>query len=105
LATLHDPEDNEATRRQIADVKEVLADMEQRLVDLRKPPVDINTALGMHASSAQQQMAEVLSDEVKKNATDLSGLVRRKRKAEEKPAEEQEIEAKKPREDGDATMT
>lgn len=104
LATLHDPEDNEATRRQIADVKEVLADMEQRLVDLRKPPVDINAALGLQASEQQQNLAEVLSDEVKKNATDLSGLVRRKRKAEEKPAEEQEIEAKKPREDGDATM-
>ncbi|KAK3308009.1 uncharacterized protein B0T15DRAFT_93701 [Chaetomium strumarium] len=104
LATLHDPEDNEASRRQIADVKEVLADMEQRLVDLRKPPVDINAALGIPAS-AQQQIPKVLPDEVKNNATDLTGLVRKKRKAEEKPAEEQEIEAKKAREDGDAKMT
>ncbi|KAK4241032.1 hypothetical protein C8A03DRAFT_12712 [Achaetomium macrosporum] len=105
LATLHDPDDNEATRRQIADVKEVLADMEQRLVDLRKPPVDINAALGIPAAAQQQQIPEVLPEEVKKNATDLTGLVRKKRKAEEKPAEGQEIEAKKPRGEGNAKMT
>ena len=78
LATLHNPDDNQATRRQIADVKEVLADMEVRLVDLRKPPVDINAALGIPAK--QVDKVEV-SEEVKKNATDLSGLVRKKRKA------------------------
>jgi HAT1-interacting factor 1 len=31
LATLHSPEDNELTRQQIADVQEVIADMEQRV--------------------------------------------------------------------------
>ncbi|KAJ4302298.1 hypothetical protein N0V88_002441 [Collariella sp. IMI 366227] len=94
LAAIHNPEDNEATRRQIADVKEVLADMEQRLVDLRKPPVDINAALGI---PARQQEPEVkVTEEVKSKATDLTGLVRKKRKAEEKPAEE--LEAKKIRE-------
>lgn len=31
LATLHNPEDNEITRAQIADVKEVIADLEQRV--------------------------------------------------------------------------
>ncbi|KAK4138809.1 hypothetical protein BT67DRAFT_370201 [Trichocladium antarcticum] len=101
LATLHNPDDNEATRRQIADVKEVLADMEQRLIELRKPPVDLNAALGMGpaGSSASATLpAGGVSDEVKKNATDLSGLVRKKRKAEEKPAEAG-IEAKKAREE------
>lgn len=31
LATLHSPEDNEATRKQIADVKEIITDMEGRV--------------------------------------------------------------------------
>lgn len=31
LATSHAPEDNDETRRQIADVKEIIADMEQRV--------------------------------------------------------------------------
>lgn len=91
LATLHNPDDNEATRRQITDVKEVLADMEQRLVDLRKPPVDINEALGIPPAPKPE-----VSDEVKKNATDLTGLVRKKRKVEEAGAEP---EAKKVREE------
>ena len=83
LATLHNPDDNEATRRQIADVKDVLADMEQRLVDLRKPPVDINAALGMPPAGAAGGAADLaVSEEAKKNATDLTGLVRKKRKAE-----------------------
>jgi HAT1-interacting factor 1 len=100
LATLHNPDDNEATRRQIADVKEVLADMEQRLVDLRKPPVDLNAALGI--PQAKQQPEIEVSEEVKQKATDLSGLVRKKRKAEEKPAGDAELEAKKSRNgDGD----
>lgn len=74
LATIHSPEDNEATRRAIANTKEVIADMEQRvslhspqpktespklqkknvvlthvsiqLVDLRGPPIDVQAALG-----------------------------------------------------------
>lgn len=31
LATLHSPEDNEITRRQITETKEIIADMEQRV--------------------------------------------------------------------------
>ena len=31
LATMHSPDENEATRKQIADVKDVIADMEQRV--------------------------------------------------------------------------
>lgn len=100
LATLHSPDDNDATRRQIAEVKDVLADMEQRLVELRKPPVDIGAALGIPPPSSS---SGGVSDEVKKTATDLTGLVRKKRKAEEKPAEG-EVEAKKAREsDEDAS--
>ncbi len=97
LATLHNPDDNQATRRQIADVKEVLADMEVRLVDLRKPPVDINAALGL-PPKAEADKVEV-SDEVKKNATDLSGLVRKKRKAVAEDEGAEGLEAKKLREE------
>ena len=31
LATLHSPEDNDITRSQIADVKDMIADLEQRV--------------------------------------------------------------------------
>lgn len=81
LATLHNPDDNQATRRQIADVKEMLADMEQRLVELRKAPLDLNSALGIEPTPKPAPV--VVPDEVKKKATDLTGLVRKKRKADE----------------------
>ncbi|KXX80555.1 NASP-related protein sim3 [Madurella mycetomatis] len=98
LATLHNPDDNEATRRQIADVKEMLADMEQRLVELRKAPLDLNSALGIEP--APKPAPIVVPDEVKKKATDLTGLVRKKRKAEEGDDGKSEGDAaKKARED------
>jgi len=31
LATMHSPDENEATRKQIAEVKDIIADMEQRV--------------------------------------------------------------------------
>ncbi len=105
LATLHSPEDNELSRQQIADVKEVIADMEQRLVDLRKPPIDINSALGLPPSTgagSSSAVQEEVSEEVKKNANDLTGLVRKKRKAEDRLSlgESGEIkEVKKTKED------
>ncbi|KAI1121377.1 hypothetical protein F5Y10DRAFT_282528 [Nemania abortiva] len=89
LATSHAPEDNDETRKQITDVKEIIADMEQRLIELRKPPVDMNAALGQDnpltgllgqalGESSSEQAARV--EEAKKNAKDLSGLVRKKAK-------------------------
>ncbi|KAI8629850.1 hypothetical protein F5Y19DRAFT_61759 [Xylariaceae sp. FL1651] len=91
LAMMHVPEDNEETRRQITEVKEIIADMEQRLTELRKPPVDMNEALGQDnpltgilgkalGESSFEQAARV--EEAKKNAKDLSGLVRKKAKEE-----------------------
>ncbi|KKA26964.1 hypothetical protein TD95_004057 [Thielaviopsis punctulata] len=90
LATMASPEDNETTRTQIADVQEIIADMEQRLIDLRGPPIDLNTALAANplggvlsealGASAAETQARI--DEAKKSARDLSGLVRKK----EKPA-------------------
>ncbi|KAK2046029.1 hypothetical protein LZ31DRAFT_552740 [Colletotrichum somersetense] len=100
LATMASPEDNEVTRATITDVKDMIVDMEQRLVDLRKPPIDVNAALGGDGvggilgaalgESAAQTQARV--EEAKKTATDLTGLVRKKNKDEpksdDKPAEE-----------------
>lgn len=115
LATLHSPEDNEATRKQIADVKDIIADMEQRvslasylgssiaqlaltnvhfqLVDLRKPPIDVNAAIfgaggnpmgGILGTALGESAAEKESriEEAKKTATDLTGLIRKKAKDE-----------------------
>ncbi|KAI1112321.1 hypothetical protein F5Y14DRAFT_422296 [Nemania sp. NC0429] len=92
LATSHAPEDNDETRRQIADIKEVIADMEQRLTELRKPPIDMNAALGraLGESSIGQT---ALAGEAKKNAKDLSGLVRKK--AKEEPKNEDEANGKR----------
>ncbi|GAP93394.1 putative histone h1-binding protein [Rosellinia necatrix] len=91
LATSHAPEDNDETRRQITDVKEIIADMEQRLIELRKPPVDMGAALGQDnplsgllgqgfGESSSEQAARV--EEAKKSAKDLTGLVRKKAKPE-----------------------
>ncbi|KAI1341364.1 histone H1-binding protein [Xylariaceae sp. FL0016] len=97
LAMMHAPEDNEVSRKQIAEVKDIIADMEQRLVELRKPPVDMNEALGEEnpisgilgkalGESSAEQAKRV--EEAKKGATDLSGLVRKKAKEEPKPEAE-----------------
>lgn len=107
LASTHNVEDNDVTKRQIADVKEVIADMEQRLIDLGKPPIDINEALGIAApvsgSASKDGESLKVAEEVKEKANDLTGLVKRKRKAESSesaaPAEEGAPEAKKVKEE------
>lgn len=93
LATLHSPEDNDISRKQITETKEIIADMEQRLVDLRGPPIDMKAALGADpmvggilgaALGESSTETEARIEEAKKTATDLTGLVRKKdkRKAE-----------------------
>ncbi|KAH7148940.1 hypothetical protein EDB81DRAFT_481331 [Dactylonectria macrodidyma] len=90
LATMASPEDNELARKSIAEMKEVISDMEQRLVDLRNDPIDTKGLLGDDANplggifgagtgqSASETNARV--EEAKKTATDLTGLVRKKNK-------------------------
>ncbi|KUI62905.1 NASP-related protein sim3 [Cytospora mali] len=88
LATLHSPEDNEISRKQILETKEIIADMEQRLVDLRGPPIDMKAALGVDpmggilgaALGESNAETEARIEEAKKTATDLTGLVRKKEK-------------------------
>ncbi|CAH0059255.1 unnamed protein product [Clonostachys solani] len=98
LATMASPEDNELARKQISEMKELIADMEQRLVDLRNDPIDTKGLLGADANPlggvlgalAGESSAETKAriDEASKTATDLSGLVRKKKTKEEAaPAE------------------
>ncbi|KAL5348623.1 hypothetical protein ACLOAV_006040 [Pseudogymnoascus australis] len=86
-------EQTEETAGQIKDVKEIVAEMEQRLTDLRAPPVDINAALngpagtgssGLIGSMLGETAAQTAQrvEEAKKGATDLSGMVRKKDKKE-----------------------
>ncbi|CAH0026513.1 unnamed protein product [Clonostachys rhizophaga] len=96
LATMASPEDNELARKQIAEMKELIADMEQRLVDLRNDPIDTKGLLGADANPlggvlgalAGESSAETKAriDEASKTATDLSGLVRKKKTKEEEVA-------------------
>ncbi|TGO12277.1 hypothetical protein BTUL_0091g00220 [Botrytis tulipae] len=91
-------EDNDVTRHRIADVKSIVADMELRLKELRAPPVDINQALASALAPAGATQSNAMSgvlgsvlgesasdtaarvEEAKKTATDLTGLVRHKKK-------------------------
>jgi HAT1-interacting factor 1 len=79
-------------RTNIADVREMVADMEQRLVELRKPPVSVKAAekaeekdelsgilgqiLGGEKSKEEQKR---MLEEAAMGAKDLSGLVKRKK--------------------------
>ncbi|KAF7556097.1 hypothetical protein G7046_g6387 [Stylonectria norvegica] len=90
LATMASPEDNDMARKAISEMKELIADMEQRLVDLRNDPIDAKDILGAETNpfggilgaalgeSAAEKEARV--EEAKKTATDLTGLVRKKNK-------------------------
>lgn len=89
LVTLHAPEENEDSRKKIADQREIIAEMEQRLLELRKDPVDLEGVLGAEnpmtgilgaALGESPADAQARIEEAKKGATDLSSLVRKKEK-------------------------
>ncbi|KAE8375799.1 hypothetical protein BDV26DRAFT_267082 [Aspergillus bertholletiae] len=77
-----------AMKRKIANVKDIIADMEQRLVDLKRPPVSLedheekNEAMlkgilgQIIGQSPSEQMVQL--DKVTKGANDLSAFVKRK---------------------------
>ncbi|KAI9045117.1 SHNi-TPR domain-containing protein [Aspergillus affinis] len=82
-----DEDKTTAMKRKIANVKEIIGDMEQRLVDLRRGPISLEDdeqgeavlqgLLGqIMGQSASEQKAKL--DAVTKNANDLSSLVKRK---------------------------
>ena len=82
----------EKKRKNIEDVQEMVADMEQRLVELRKPPVSVKEAQKAEENSALSGiLGQILGGEKSKEeqkkmleeaaigAKDLSGLVKRKK--------------------------
>jgi HAT1-interacting factor 1 len=79
------------TETEIEDVKEMIAELEQRLHDLRNPqPVELNDDTSLKGllgeilgGGADPKKAKELLEQAAKGANDLSGSVRRK----EKPAE------------------
>ncbi|OJJ88037.1 SHNi-TPR domain-containing protein [Aspergillus glaucus CBS 516.65] len=84
------PDEDKATalKRRIDNVKEIVADMEQRLIDLRRPPVlieeqersDEAVLKGILGQIVGQSTAEQTArlDAATKSATDLSAFVKRK---------------------------
>jgi len=99
LASSLSPDDNDIMREEIADVKSMVEEMQGRLVELRKPPVDV-AALKDAVFGQALGGTKADADAKKDTATDVSNLVRHKpktngtngkRKAEEEP----EVESKK----------
>ncbi|RMZ81667.1 hypothetical protein DV737_g2378, partial [Chaetothyriales sp. CBS 132003] len=86
--------DDEAAKAQIADVQEMIAEMEQHLADLRKPPISVKeetatkqhelagSVLGSILGASDAEQAAALA-KAAAGASDISGLVKRKK---EKPA-------------------
>ncbi|KAG5951657.1 hypothetical protein E4U53_002567 [Claviceps sorghi] len=89
VATMASPEDNDLARKAIGEMKEVIADMEQRLVDLRKDPINAEDLIGRDTMPVGGILGAALGEsaadkharleEAKKTATDLTGLVRKKK--------------------------
>ncbi|KAK1253829.1 hypothetical protein MKX07_001906 [Trichoderma sp. CBMAI-0711] len=89
IASSASPEDNELSRKAVEEMKEVIVDLEQRLVDLRKDPLSASDLLGDGANplggilgaAFGQSAADVQArvEEATKNAVDLTGLVRKKK--------------------------
>ncbi|TVY21729.1 NASP-related protein sim3 [Lachnellula arida] len=94
LASSSSPDDNDVTREQITEVKEIVAEMEGRLTELKSGPIDIDgvkATLGMGGGNSMggvlgstlgetPEQAATRIEEAKKGANDLTGLVRRKAK-------------------------
>jgi len=92
LASSYSPDDNEITIGQIAEVKEIVTDMENRLAELKDDPINIKDALygpngndpmsGILGTSLGESPADAAArlEEAKKNANDLTGLVRHNKK-------------------------
>lgn len=112
LASSHDPDTNDMLRTQIAEVKEIVVDMEGRLAELKAPPVDVNSVLqgvlpdstggilsAMLGESASE--AAVRVEKAKKGATDLSGMVRKKDKAKVETSPDTKTNGKRKADDGE----
>ncbi|KAL9595822.1 MAG: hypothetical protein Q9219_006199 [cf. Caloplaca sp. 3 TL-2023] len=81
------------TQKDVDDVKEMVADMEQRLIELRQPPLSFNGGSASNYADGIDRLGGFLSslvedsptaqrrklDEASRGATDLSSLVKRKK--------------------------
>ncbi|KAL7813720.1 hypothetical protein V8C26DRAFT_404636 [Trichoderma gracile] len=112
IASSASPEDNELSRKAVEEMKEVIVDLEQRLVDLRKDPLSTSELLGDGANplggilgaAFGQSAADVQArvEEATKNAVDLTGLVRKK-KAKADDAEAAKGNGKRKADDDEST--
>jgi HAT1-interacting factor 1 len=99
-----------AAKRKISNVKEIIADMEQRLIDLRRSPVSIEEKEKENEAMLKGILGEIVGqsvtdqkarlDAVSKEATDLSSLVRRKPAAAQSSS--QQTSSKRPADDASA---
>ncbi|KAL8720998.1 MAG: hypothetical protein Q9225_002238 [Loekoesia sp. 1 TL-2023] len=91
--TKGEPRKGKITQQDIDDVKEMVADMEQRLVELRQSPVSINGSSATGNTDGAEQLGGILGsilgespaaqrqklEEASRGAKDLSNLVKRKK--------------------------
>ncbi|KAL4760469.1 SHNi-TPR domain-containing protein [Aspergillus foveolatus] len=84
-----DEDKRAALKRKIANVKEIISDMEQRLLDLRRPPVSVEKVLDNQGENTikgilgqimgeSESNKQSLLDVATQNATDLTAFVKRK---------------------------
>ncbi|KAJ5097555.1 hypothetical protein N7456_008276 [Penicillium angulare] len=104
LETDKDMEEDKATatKRKIANVKEIIADMEQRLTDLRRSPVSVEQGSQENEAFLRGILGQIVGqspadqkariDAANKDATDLSSLVRRKPNSQPAPASKRPAE-------------
>lgn len=92
------------TKVDVADVKEMIKEMEQRLVELRQPPVSISDPTGMGTIDGSNPLSGILGsilgespaaqkarlEEASKGAKDLTNLIKRKKPAEGEASKDSE---------------
>lgn len=84
---MHSVDDNAITREQITDVKEMMAQLEERVADLKGPATNVKEMLGdagiggILGAALGESSAETAArvEEAKKGANDLTGLIKRKK--------------------------
>ncbi|KAI2395357.1 hypothetical protein LOY87_001408 [Ophidiomyces ophidiicola] len=108
LADLDSTESQEAAKlnRYLDDVKDIVSDMEQRLIELRRPPQkDEDDTVNKESIIVQSQMtgSKVSLGEAMKSANDLSSLVRKRKRVsaatEAQPSEGESAPSKQTKQD------
>ncbi|KAK3047936.1 hypothetical protein LTS18_013032, partial [Coniosporium uncinatum] len=82
VKTLEDAAEKTKLKVSIKEVNEIMQDMQQRLVDLRAPPVALTEALeaGQPGAAQVKQVVEgLLGQDTTAKANDLTGLIKKKK--------------------------